>query len=43
MSLYKKHFLKMLDLSAADIEEYLRVAALLKAMKKADIWAIGLK
>ena len=35
MSLYKKHFLKMLDLSKEDIEEYLRVAALLKAKKKA--------
>ena len=35
MSLYKKHFLKMLDLTKEDIEEYLRVAALLKAKKKA--------
>ncbi|MBQ7712669.1 MAG: ornithine carbamoyltransferase [Clostridia bacterium] len=37
MSLYKKHFLKMLDLSAAEIEEYLRVAALLKEKKKAGV------
>ena len=37
MSLYKKHFLKMLDLSAEDIEEYLRVAALLKEKKKAGV------
>ena len=34
MTLYKKNFLKMLDLSSCEIEEYLRVAALLKAKKK---------
>ena len=34
MTLYKKNFLKMLDLSSREIEEYLRVAALLKAKKK---------
>lgn len=35
MTLYKKNFLKMLDLSAEEIAEYLRVAALLKQKKKA--------
>ena len=34
MSLYKKNFLKMLDLSKEEINEYLRVAALLKDKKK---------
>ena len=34
MSLYKKNFLKMLDLTKDEIEEYLRVAALLKDKKK---------
>ena len=37
MSLYKKNFLKMLDLTAEDIGEYLRVAALLKEKKKAGV------
>ena len=35
MSLYKKNLLKMLDLTPEEIEEYLRVAALLKQKKKA--------
>ncbi len=34
MSLYKKNFLKMLDLSKEEIEEYLRIAKLLKDKKK---------
>ena len=34
MTLYKKNFLKMLDLTSQEIEEYLRVAALLKEKKK---------
>ena len=34
MSLYKKNFLKMLDLTKEEIEEYLSVAALLKEKKK---------
>ena len=34
MTLYKKNFLKMLDLSKEEIEEYLRVAALLKEKKR---------
>ena len=35
MSLYKKNFLKMLDLSKEEIEEYLSAAAFLKAKKRA--------
>lgn len=34
MTLYKKNFLKMLDLSEKEIAEYLRIAALLKEKKK---------
>ena len=35
MSLYQKSFLKLLDLSPAEIEDLLRLAADLKAKKKA--------
>ena len=37
MSLYQKSFLKLLDLSPAEIEDLLRLAADLKAKKKAGI------
>ncbi len=37
MSLYKKSFLKLLDLSPAEIEDLLRLAADLKAKKKAGV------